>query len=207
VSGWAGFVDVIENLILAAGPALGGGTALGIVVVTLAVRIALIPIMLPLGARTRDRNLVVKRMRPEMQALKEQYRKDPDRLQKEISALHARHGIKLVDMPGLLAALIQLPLLIGLFQAVYHVSEGTPLASNGLLVGVLASAFSVAGLWLGGQADSRPLLIMSLVLPVVVATWLGSGIGLYLVAFYAGSALQGVLMRRRAVRTPVPVET
>ena len=205
--GWAAFVEVLENLILASGQALGDGLALGILAVTLTLRIALIPIMLPLGARTRDRNIVVKRMRPEMRALKEQFRKDPDRLQKEISALHDRHGIKLVDMPGLLAALIQLPLLIGLFQAVYHLSENTPLATNGFLVGIVASGFSALGVWLGGQADSKPMLAASLILPVAVATWLGQGIGLYLVAFYAGSALQGVLMRKRPVRTPVPAQS
>lgn len=195
---WGTLVGALQSLMATVGDGLGGGLAVGIFVVTLAIRLALVPVMLPLGVRTRDRNAVVRRMRPELQALKQQYRKDPDALHREIAALHERRGIKLVDGPGLLAALIQLPVLIALFQAVYHASENTALAAPGFLTGTLASALAVLGLWLGGQADSRPLLALSLFLPLGIAAWLGQGIGLYLVAFYAGSALQALLMRRRA---------
>ena len=51
-----------------------------------------------------------------------------------------------------------------------------------------------------------PMLALSAVLPLVMTIWLGHGIGLYLIAFYAGSALQGFLMRRRP-STITPVES
>jgi membrane protein insertase Oxa1/YidC/SpoIIIJ len=203
---WSSLVQALEGLIANVGGAAGGSLGLGILLTVLAVRLALIPIMLPLAVRTRDRNVIVRGMRPEMAAIKKEFAKDPDREHKEIVALHARHGIGLVDGPGLIGAFIQLPVLIALFQAVYHVSRDTPLASPGLLIGLLASALSVLGLWLGGQADSKPMLALSAVLPFVMTLWLGQGIGLYLTAFYAGSALQGALMRRWPARTR-PVET
>jgi hypothetical protein len=34
--------------------------------------------------------------------------------------------------------------------------------------------------------------------------WVGAGVGLYLIGFYAGSTLQALLMRRMPVRTPEP---
>lgn len=193
---WSALVDWVQNVISVAGDALGG-PLLGVLAVTLGLRLALVPLMLPLAIRARERQKVMVRMRPELRALKEQYRKEPDRLQKEIDALHRRHGISVVDLPGLFGALIQLPVLIALFQAVYRLSEGTPLASGGLLLGIVASGISVLSVVLAGQGGSKPMLALAAVLPVGMATWLGRAIAVYLIAFYAGSAIQGLLMQRR----------
>lgn len=198
---WAELVEALEGLIVQVGEVAGGSLALGVLLTVLAVRLALIPVMLPLAVRTRDRNVIVRRMKPELDAIKKEFGKDPEREHKETVALHKRHGIGLVDGPGLLGAFIQLPVLIAMFQAIYHISRDTPLASGSILVALLASALSVLGLWLGGQADSKPMLALSAVLPVVMTLWLGQGIGLYLIAFYAGSAVQGALMRRWPSRT------
>lgn len=200
--GWSDLVGAVERLIAYVAGAAGGSLGLGILLTVLAVRILLIPLMLPLAVRTRDRNVIVRRMKPELDAIKKEFRKDPEREHKEIVALHKRHGIGLVDGPGLLGALIQLPVLIALFQAVYFITRETGLAAASIPVGLLASALSVLGVWLGGQADSKPMLVLSAVLPFVMTLWLGQGIGLYLAAFYTGSAVQGALMRRWPSRVP-----
>ncbi len=194
--GWSALVDAVQRFIAAAGDTLGDPLA-GIFAVTFGLRLALIPLMLPLAIRARERMRIMERMRPEMRALKEQFRKEPDRLQKEIEALHARNGLRLIDVPALLGALVQLPVLIALFQAVYHLSEGTSLATGGLLMGVVASAVSVLSVVLAGQGKSKPMLALAAVLPIVVSIWLGRGIGAYLVAFYLGATIQGLLMQRR----------
>lgn len=197
---WSALVDWLQNFIVVTGDVLGG-PLLGVLAVTLGLRLALVPLMLPLAIRARERQKVMGLMRPEMRALKEQFRKEPDRLQKEIEALHKRHGLSMVDLPALFGALIQLPVLVALFQAVYYLSEGTNLASGGLLLGVIASGMSVLSLVLAGQGGSKPMLALAAVLPVGMATWLGRGIAVYLIAFYAGSAIQGLLMQRRP---PIP---
>jgi membrane protein insertase Oxa1/YidC/SpoIIIJ len=193
---WTALVHAVEGLMASVAAAAGGSLAIGILLTVLAIRLLLIPIMLPLAARTRDRNAVARRLQPELAAIKQEFRKDPMREQKEISALHKRHGIGLVDGPGLIGSLIQLPLLIALFQAVYHITRDTTLASPGILIGLIASALSVGGVWLNGQADAKPLLVLFGILPLVMAIWLGQGIGLYLVALNAASSLQGLLLRR-----------
>jgi membrane protein insertase Oxa1/YidC/SpoIIIJ len=136
------------------------------------------------------------RLQPELVAIKQEFKKDPMREQKEISELHKRHGISLVDGPGLIGALIQLPVLIALFQAAYHITRDTTLASSGIVVGLIASALSAGGLWLNGQGDSKVMLVLFGVLPLVMALWLGQGIGLYLIGLNVATALQGVLLRR-----------
>jgi YidC/Oxa1 family membrane protein insertase len=193
---WTALVHAVEGLIASVAGSAGGSLALGILLTVLAVRLLLIPIMLPLAARTRDRNSIARRLQPELAAIKQEFRKDPMREQKEISELHKRHGISLVDGAGLIGALIQLPVLIALFQAVYHVTRDTTLASSGIVVGLIASALSVSGLWLNGQADSKVMLVLFGLLPLVMALWLGQGIGFYLIALNAATSLQGVLLRR-----------
>jgi len=180
--------------------AVAGSAAWGIFLTTTVVRSALIPVMLPMAVRTRARQRVVRRIRPQIKALDKEFRNDPGLLQKKLTELHEQNGIKVVDWPGLAAALIQLPILIALFQAVLLVSEGTPLESGGLVWGPVASALAVYGTWVGGQSEgAKWLLWMSGILPVAISVWLGTGIGLYLTAFYGVGAVPAVLMRRRNV--------
>lgn len=199
MSWWGTIVEFVQSVILSTGAAAGDGAAAGILLVTLGMRLVLIPIMLPFARRSRNHSDTVRRLRPELDELKVRFKKEPEALQKEMSALHARHGIGLVDGSGLIVALIQLPVLIALFQAVHHVSGEHGLASGGLWVGLGAAALSVAALKTAGQADSKVMLAMSAILPVAICIWLGRGIGLYLIAFYAGSVVQGLLTRRAEV--------
>ena len=195
---WSALVDLLERAIVASGERLGG-LALGIFVVVFVGRTLLIPVLMPMAIRTRNRMRIVRRIRPEIKALNQRLKKDPHALERELKALHEANGIKMVDVPGLLSALIQLPVLIALFQAVYFVSEDTALASGGLLVGLIAAALSVAGTKLSGQSEGATwLLWLSGLLPIGIAAWLGRGIALYLAAFYGASLIQAFLMRRSA---------
>jgi len=205
---WTAFVHALQGVMASVAGAAGVSLGIGILLTVLAIRLALIPIMLPLAARSRDHNRVARTLRPQLATIKKEFRKDADpmREQREISALHARHGISVVDVSGLVLALIQLPVMIALFQAVFHVTRNTTLASPGILAGILASVLSVASVWVGEQADSKALLALYAVLPLGIALWLGQGIGLYMIAFYAGSTLQAALMRRRP-NTVKPVES
>jgi len=183
---------------LTAGSWLGGSPGWGIVVVTFAARIVSIPLLLPLAVRSRDRQRVVHRIRPQIKALHKEFKKDPDRLSLELDKLHRDNGIKVADWAGAGAALFQVAILIAFFQAVLRVSEGSSLASGGLLLGVAASCFSVFSTKVSGQSEGATwVLWLSGLLPVAIAAWLGTGVGLYLTAFYAASAVQAVIMRGR----------
>jgi YidC/Oxa1 family membrane protein insertase len=206
LSWWGPIVEFVQSLILSAGTAVGDGAVAGILLVTLGVRLVLIPIMLPFARKSRHHSDTVRGLRPELDELKVRFKKQPDDLQKEMTALHARHGIGLVDGSGLIVALIQLPVLIALFQAVHSVSGEHGLDSNGLWAGLAAAALSVAALKTAGQAESKVMLAMSAILPVAICLWLGRGIGLYLIAFYAGSVVQGLLTRRSEASEPVAAD-
>jgi YidC/Oxa1 family membrane protein insertase len=201
---WTALVDVIERAIHATAGLAGGATGLGIFLLTLAVRCALIPIMLPLAQKTRRWRAIHRSIKPEIDRINREFKSDPGANQRELKALHKQHGIGIADGAGLLAALIQVPILIAFFQAVLHISEGTALASGGLVWGLIAGAVSFLSTMLGDATTPRPLLYLSGLLPVVICIWLGAGVGFYLIAFYLGSLIQSLLLRARPAPDVTP---
>lgn len=202
---WSALVQAVENVIVATGESLGGHLGAGIFVVVLGVRLVLIPLTYPLAVRTRDRQRIVDRIKPELKALRQELKGDYERVHKETKALHERNGISMVDKAGLVGALIQIPVLIALFQAIYYVSRDTGLATGGILFGIVAAMLAVFGTVTAGQGRSKMIMGLSAVLPILISVWLGAGIALYLVAFYGGGAIQGILMQRRKPPRAEPV--
>jgi YidC/Oxa1 family membrane protein insertase len=203
---WSHLVEALAKAISGTAGLLGTNPGVGIVVLTLVGRLALIPILLPLARRSRAWRDVQRGLRPQIRELNARFKSDPAALQRELKALHAQHGIRQIDGPGLLTALIQVPLLIAFFQAVLRLSSGTRLASGGLIPGLGAGVLSLLGSKLADASTPRPLLYLAAVLPVAMAVWLGSGTGLYLVAFYAGTLVQSLLQRRPVAMAAAPVE-
>ena len=195
---WSALVTAIESGFSAAGEALGGHPAAGVFALTLVVRLALVPVMLPLARRGREWREVHRRIRPEIKRITRENRQDPARMQAELKALHHRNGIGQIDKAGLLGAVIQLPILIAFFQAVIHFSADTPLASGGLIPGLAAGAMSYLSTVVGDASTPKPAAWAAGVLPVAIAAWLGRGVALYLAAFYLGSVGQALLMKRRS---------
>lgn len=193
---WTALVGALDGAIRAAGEAMGGNLGLGIFVLTLTVRLLLIPIMLPLARRGRAWREVHRSIKPEIRRITKEHKNDPSAMQRELKALHQRNGIGQVDTAGLLGALIQVPVLIAFFQAVIEMSADSPLGTGGLLLGVLAGAVSFLATKLGDSTTPRAMLWIALLLPVAIAAWLGRGVGLYLVAFYLGSLVQSLFMHR-----------
>ena len=87
-------------------PVLGGlAAAAAIVAFTMAVRI----LLMPLSLRALRGQAVQARLAPQLQALRQRYAKQPERLQREMSALYKREGTSL--FAGLTPLLLQWPLL------------------------------------------------------------------------------------------------
>jgi YidC/Oxa1 family membrane protein insertase len=95
VSGFARFLT----------PALGGAAAVAaIVLFTVAVRL----ILMPLSLRGLRGQAAAARLAPQLQALRQRYAKQPERLQREVTALYKREGTSM--FAGLTPLLLQWPL-------------------------------------------------------------------------------------------------
>jgi YidC/Oxa1 family membrane protein insertase len=101
-------VDAVYHLVFALTtfltPVLGGLAAVvGIVVVTMAVRL----LVTPLTFRALRGQAAQSRLAPEVQRLRQRYGKQPDRLQRELTALYQREGTSM--FAGFAPLLVQWP--------------------------------------------------------------------------------------------------
>lgn len=192
---WTGFVASLVEAIGHVGTWLGGGELLGVFAVTFVIRSILIPLLGPLAARTRERQKVVRRIRPEIKRINKELRDHPGELSRRLKALHRENGIEVVDWSGLVGAMVQLPVLIALFQAALILREPEALTLGGTGLGVVAAGLAVGATRLSGQDEGAPwMLWLSGILPILIGIWLGMVIGLYLTAFYAAGVLQALVM-------------
>jgi YidC/Oxa1 family membrane protein insertase len=119
------FIWVLEELVkvfTAVGPLKAiGAFGLSVMVLTLAIRAVLFPIFgwqLKTSRRIQAEQRLVA---PQLQELRKKYKKEPQRLSQEMNALYKAHGISpFSSLTGCIPALVQMPVLIGLYQSIRH---------------------------------------------------------------------------------------
>ncbi|MFZ5501378.1 MAG: YidC/Oxa1 family membrane protein insertase [Candidatus Micrarchaeota archaeon] len=111
----------IINLMLIFYKFLGQETIVAVVLITALMKLITTPLMLN-QQRAARRQLEVK---PKLEALQEKYKNDRERLAQEQMKLYQEIGLN--PLGGCLPLLIQLPLLIGLYQAIIRTLAATPL--------------------------------------------------------------------------------
>jgi YidC/Oxa1 family membrane protein insertase len=90
---------------------LGLGAGLAIILFTVALRLALLPLTL----RQRRSQQAMARLQPQLATLRRKHGEDRRRLQTETAALYERHGVG--PGSGIVPTLLQLPILFGVYAA------------------------------------------------------------------------------------------
>ena len=129
------FIWVLDELVkvfTAVGPLKAiGAFGLGVMVLTIAIRAVLFPIF---GWQLRTSRRIQAEQRlvaPQLQELRKKYKKEPQRLSQEMNALYKEHGISpFSSLTGCIPALVQMPVLIGLYQAIRHFTQPHILAAS-----------------------------------------------------------------------------
>jgi YidC/Oxa1 family membrane protein insertase len=88
-----------------------GNYGIAIILLTLLVR----ALMFPIGRKQALAAQKMQQLQPHLKELQEKYKEDKERLTKETFALYKKHGVN--PVAGCLPALIQLPIFVGLWQA------------------------------------------------------------------------------------------
>src|SRR5208337_515329 len=138
----SGFTNILT-------PVLGGLAAVAaIIAFTMAVRV----LLMPLSLRALRGQAVQARLAPQVQALRQRYARQPERLQREMSALYKREGTSL--FAGIAPLLLQWPFLsvmYVLFRSTQVGGKPNTLLSHDLL-GVPLSMH-----WLSGCSSAAPI--------------------------------------------------
>ena len=129
------FIWVLDELVkvfTAVGPLKAiGAFGLSVVVLTIAIRAVLFPVF---GWQLRTSRRIQAEQRlvaPQLQELRKKYKKEPQRLSQEMNALYKEHGISpFSSLTGCIPALVQMPVLIGLYQSIRHFTNPGVLAAT-----------------------------------------------------------------------------
>ena len=149
---WSSLITLVTKLLTA----LYGFThnyGVAIILLTILIRLILYPLMQKQMVSMRE----MQKIQPLMKAVQEKYKNDKERLNKELMALYKEHKVN--PMSGCLPLLIQMPILILLFQTLrvfkYHIPN-TEIIDGGFL-------------WIANQVeiikDGLPVMVGGLAAP------------------------------------------
>ena len=115
---WAVVVGLFRELVFSAAHLFGGSIGAGVLAVSVATRLALLPLTLRVARRVREHQQRVRALAPELERLRRRYGSDRARLAEETMTLYRRRGVRL--MPGGVfgSMALQLPISLALYQAV-----------------------------------------------------------------------------------------
>ena len=162
-------------------PVLGGLAAVAaIIAVTMGVRL----LLMPLSLRALRGQAVQARLAPQLQALRQRYARQPERLQQEMSALYKREGTSL--FAGITPLLLQWPFLSVmylLFRSPHVGGKPNTLLSHALF-GVPLGMH-----WLGGvgPASLQGAVFLGVFALLAALCWLSARLGRRMTAQAAGA--------------------
>jgi YidC/Oxa1 family membrane protein insertase len=172
------FITATSNLV--------GGYGLGIIVVTIIIRIIILPLMIK---QTKSAK-AMQEIQPEIKKIQEKYKsKDAQtqqKLQQETMALFQKHGVN--PLAGCFPILVQMPIIIGLYQAIMRTAEiknhtflWFDLGSPDIIVSVLAGVFTFfqQKIMMSGAAMENPQMKMMPIMVIVFGITLPSALALY----------------------------
>lgn len=153
---------------------LGNNIVLTIVVFTVLVRL----VIYPLTIQQQRSSKAMQAMQPELKKLQEKHKNDREKLAQEQMQLYREYGIN--PLGGCLPLVVQLPIMLGLYQAIIFALAATPWQllelSGRLMIPGLETLVPLQNTFLGLNLTQppNPANIISFALPilVVITTWL-----------------------------------
>ena len=113
---WSDVIDMLRALIFSVAHVCNGSVGVAVILVSLTIRLALLPLTLKLARRAREHARKLRELKPALDRLNKRYAKDPAALWRETSRLYQRRGVTPVDTAGMLGGLAQAPVFAALYS-------------------------------------------------------------------------------------------
>ncbi len=178
--------------------ALGGSPGCAIIVLSLGIRIALLPLTIRLARRARRKQEIMRMLQPEIEQLKKRFEKTPERLFREVRQLYRKHDCSPFDLPTLAGSFIQLPIFGILYNSIRSsLSSSTAflwiksLAAPDFLLTLLILSLTGVSAYLMPSASEQmrsTLMVIQVIVTFFIIWKLAAGLGLY----WASSSLVGL---------------
>ncbi len=153
--------------------ALNQDIVLAIIVLTVIIRFLTYPLL----ARQQESSRKMQQLQPQLKKIQEKYKNDKEKLSQAQMKLYRENKVSPVG--GCLPLVIQFPILIGLYQAIFFALAATPFQlvdlSERLLIPGLDSLIPLQRMWLGMDLTlpptTNPAYALALPLLVLATTW------------------------------------
>ncbi len=172
------FLQPILNILLVLTHFLFSNFGLGVIALTIVVRLILLPATLMQLRSSKKTTETMNVIKPKLEQLKKKYAKNPQKLQQETMKAYKEAGISplgCLSSPMLLSTVIQLPIYFALYRAVIQGLAVTPqdflgLSQNLYSWGIVSQGLPISGhfLWLN-LASSDPFFVLPIL--VGVTSW------------------------------------
>jgi YidC/Oxa1 family membrane protein insertase len=167
-------------LIVKGAEILFGSFGLALIVVTILIRLAILPLMIK---QTRS-SKAMQALQPEMKALREKYsskdQKTQQKLQQETMGLFQKHGVN--PMAGCFPLIVQMPILIGFYHAIsrtreiadhsflwFDLGDKDPFYILPIIAGI--TTFIQQKLMMAGQEHNPQMAMMLWMMPIMIVVF------------------------------------
>lgn len=190
----------IQRLIEWTAQTIGGnnGFALGIIIISFVVRLILLPLSLNQSYKATTQQEKMKAIQPQLKLIQDKQNEVTDpAVKQQISQLmmqvYKENNMSLVGGIGCLPLLIQMPFMMGIYQAVQYSQEigsatffSIPLGKSSIIIAIIATLFYVAQSYLAAQMipveqrkQQQTMLFMNPVITFFISMVSSAALGLY----------------------------
>jgi YidC/Oxa1 family membrane protein insertase len=215
---WALWTNVFTVSISMLTSHLGLSEALSIMLLTLCVRAAMMPLSLAAAHQMHKNKLAIAELKPMQAKLSEQHKSNPSELMKQTMALYREHGISFLTKAMLANMATRTAFGMGFFHALSSISFTSKflwlasLAKPNFVLNILVGALMFLGLILMPGATSDTSSMLMLMIPVIVSiialSTLPAAIGVYWASSNAATIVQALLLKgmiKRAEQRVLPI--
>jgi YidC/Oxa1 family membrane protein insertase len=202
---WHAWTALLQHLLKLLAVDLGLGFPAAIIILTIAVRGALLPLTWSLLKRAALRQEKLSLLAPRLAAIRERYSNDLGEQLTRTLELYRRHGLRMVDRTSLVASLVQLPVIYGLYQALREGMVSAAflwvrnLARPDTLMAIIAAMTTAAVVAVAPHAPESlhtSLILLPAILCFAAALHFSAGLALYWSTSNLLSAGQAVVLKR-----------
>jgi YidC/Oxa1 family membrane protein insertase len=200
---WATWLDLLRSIVTALAADAGLGLGVAVIAATVLVRGLVLPLAWPVAYRACIRQKKLVKLQPELKALQDRLRAQPEVYLKELTALYQAHGLAMVEVKPFVAGVAQLPLFLGMFQVLRSAGDGVrflwipnllrPDVALAVIAGLATALMMMANPDLPEQVRLFMIVVPS-ILAIVAALQFSSALAIYWATSNMFSAVQTVVL-------------
>ena len=205
---WASLLELLRVTLFALAHVCGGSLGGGIVMLSLIVRLALLPLTLRLARHGWHYQKALRGLAPQLDALQKRHARSPVALARARQDLLAANGLGAAPKGTFAGALVQMPIVGAVYGAIAASARTAArflwigdLTKPDALVASVAAGLAGAGVVAGpSSGSSRTAAALAAGVTFLLAWRLSAGVGLYWVASNVVGVAQSLLLRRIVAR-------